>query len=278
MITLFDLVSERCSYTVTTSYSTSFSLASRLLSPNYRKGIYAIYGFVRVADEIVDSFFGYPQRELLSEFRRETNEAISRGISTNPILHNFARAVSEFKIQPELIDSFLQSMEWDLDRKTHDEGSYKRYIFGSAEAVGLMCLRVFSGGDDKFYQSNVESAKALGAAFQKVNFLRDLKHDYEILGRTYFPKLAVEKFGLEEKRIIERDIEEDLEKAIAGIRGLPRGAKLGVYVAYVYYSALFSKLKEVPPEKLRARRIRVSDSHKILLLVRSWIRCYSGAI
>lgn len=278
MITLFDLVSERCSYTITSSYSTSFSLASRLLSPTFRRGIYAIYGFVRIADEIVDSFFGYPQRELLDEFRNDTYEAISRGISTNPILHNFSRAVSEFQIERDLIESFLQSMQWDLVQRTHDDLSYRRYIFGSAEAVGLMCLRVFSRGDSKFYDEHYESAKALGSAFQKVNFLRDLKHDYEVLGRTYFPEVSLERFGLEEKRIIEEDIERDFTRALEGIRRLPPGAKLGVYVAYVYYNTLFSKLKATPPESLRQKRVRVSDLQKLYLLARSSIRCFSGAL
>jgi len=278
VITLFDLVSERCSYAITSSYSTSFSLASRLLSPTFRRGIYAIYGFVRIADEIVDSFFGYPQRQLLEEFKKDTYEAISRGISTNPILHNFSRAVNEFQIERELIESFLQSMEWDLVRRTHDDLSYKKYIFGSAEAVGLMCLRVFSGGDTKFYDEHYESAKALGSAFQKVNFLRDLKHDYEVLGRTYFPQVSLERFGPHEKKIIEEDIEQDFTHALEGIRELPTGAKLGVYVAYVYYSTLFSKLKATPAESLRQKRVRVSDLQKLFLLARSWVRCYSGAI
>jgi phytoene/squalene synthetase len=234
--------------------------------------VYGIYGFVRIADEIVDSFHGYDKETLLKEFRESTTQAIERGISLNPILHSFQHAVHTYHIEWELIDTFLKSMEMDLAQTQHDAQSYSQYILGSAEVVGLMCLRVFVGGNHDLYHALKPSAMKLGAAFQKVNFLRDLKDDYHTLGRTYFPEVNFNRFSQADKDIIEADIEADFREAIAGIKRLPNSSRLGVYVAYVYYYKLFLKIKNTPAEEVMEMRIRIPDSHKFLLLCQSFIR------
>lgn len=275
---IFDEVSARCSRDATRSYSTSFSTASLLLGRKVREGIYGVYGFVRVADEIVDTFHGGDQEVMLDEFRRETRRAIDRGLSLNPILHSFQAFVRQYGIEWELIEAFFRSMEADLRVRRHDETSYREYVYGSAEAVGLMCLRVFADGDDAYYRRHVAPARALGAAFQKVNFLRDLKHDYEELGRSYFPGVDPDHFSARQKEEIERDIEEDFRTALGGIPSLPASARVGVYLAYVYYHTLFRKLRRLPPDRLRAQRVRVPDSEKLLLLVSSYCRCRLGVV
>jgi phytoene synthase len=244
MKTLFDSVALNCSKLVTRSYSTSFSLGIYFLDKRFHNPIYGIYGFVRFADEIVDTFHGYNKAQLLEQFKKDTYQAIETGISLNPILHSFQLVVNKYNIDRELIETFLKSMEMDLNLKECTRETYEEYILGSAEVVGLMCLKVFVEGDINQYNNLKQSAMYLGAAFQKVNFLRDLRADFQ-LGRTYFPSLNVEIFSLDEKVKIEKEIEEDFSRALIGIKQLPKGARKGVYLAYVYYRELFRKLKNV---------------------------------
>lgn len=269
---LFDKVSLASSKLVTRSYSTSFSLGIYCLNKSIHAPIYSIYGFVRLADEIVDSFHEFNKTELLSEFRNETYKAIERGISLNPILNSFQEVVRKYNIEMELVDCFLDSMEMDLRKQAHSAESYKNYILGSAEVVGLMCLRVFTNGNQDQYQRLKPAAMKLGSAFQKINFLRDIREDYKTLGRVYFPNVDMEHFTQHEKAEIERDIESDFRDALEGIRQLPMVCRFGVYVAYVYYYALFTKIKAIPGRRIMAERIRISNYHKLGLLAQSYFK------
>lgn len=269
---LFDNVSIRCSRLTTKAYSTSFSLGIRCLEKSLRDPIYAIYGFVRFADEIVDTFHGYNKADLLKRFSDETYTAIEERISLNPILNAFQSAVNEYKIDRELIDRFLKSMEMDLHRETYDEAAFKEYILGSAEVVGLMCLRVFCKGDQESYERLQPYAMSLGSAFQKINFLRDLNADYLGLGRVYFPGIEMQNFDDATKKLIEASIYKDFEHAYLGIKQLPRGARLGVYIAYVYYLALFKKIRNTPSHKVLEARIRIPNPHKAQLLAYSYFK------
>lgn len=275
---LFDKVSASCSKMVTRSYSTSFSLGIYFLDSKIHDAIYAIYGFVRLADEIVDSFHDYEKEILLSNFQRETFEAIQKGISLNPILNSFQSAVNRYNIEDELIVTFLQSMEMDLHSSFYDRNAYEKYILGSAEVVGLMCLRVFCDGDEACYRSLRSAAMRLGAAFQKVNFLRDLHQDYNELARSYFPGIDIRKFSSKQKREIEREIEEDFRVARQGILRLPKCARFGVYVAFVYYQALLKKIQHTSVETLLNHRLSVSNHQKLRLLLQSCIRYSLGSL
>ncbi|MCF8451430.1 MAG: phytoene/squalene synthase family protein [Taibaiella sp.] len=269
---LFDKVSAACSKLTTRAYSTSFSLGINCLSKTVHEPIYAIYGFVRFADEIVDSFHEYNKRELFDEFSAETWRAIERGISLNPILNSFQEVVNRHHIDHTLITCFLKSMEIDLNEQSHSGQTYDEYIVGSAEVVGLMCLKVFSAGDNALYHRLVPSARKLGAAFQKVNFLRDIKDDFEHLGRVYFPGVAFRSFTDADKKGIEQDIESDFKEAFEGIKQLPSNSRFGVYVAYMYYRTLFNKIRSVSPARIRQERVRISNHRKIGLLVTSYFR------
>jgi len=272
MMELFHEVSQMCSRNTTERYSTSFSSAIRLLHQDLRQPIYNIYGLVRFADEIVDTFHDHDKATLITEFRKETFDAIERGISLNPILHSFQLTVNQYKIDPVLIHAFFNSMEMDLHNKEYNSDGYNEYIYGSAEVVGLMCLYVFTNGDVKRYEELKPAARALGAAFQKVNFLRDLKADYNQLERTYFPGLDFRNFTADQKQQIEEDIQNDFDHAYAGIIHLPVKARFGVYVAYKYYLSLFRKIKRVQPAKIMHERIRIPDHHKMMILLRAGIR------
>jgi len=261
-----------CSSLITRRYSTSFSLGIRLFHPRFRPPIYGIYGFVRFADEIVDTFHGYPKADLLQRFREDTWRAIDERISLNPVLHSFQQVVHQYGIEPELIEAFLLSMEMDLSNATYDSEGYDAYIYGSAEVVGLMCLRVFCEGNDAQYQSLREPARRLGAAFQKINFLRDIKSDYDERGRVYFPGVDFRQFRNEDKSDIEADIKADFDAALEGIRHLPKGARFGVYLAYKYYTQLFAKIKSAPAQRVAQERFRVSDKRKVYLLFSSAVR------
>lgn len=269
---LFDTVSLACSKMTTTSYSSSFSIGIYCLQKQLRAPIYSIYGFVRFADEIVDTFHDYNKQELFNEFREDTWKAIDRKISLNPILNSFQHVVHSFGIERELIECFLESMETDLSEKAHDRCTYDTYILGSAEVVGLMCLRVFTNNDDALYQKLKPSAMKLGAAFQKVNFLRDVKADYEQLGRVYFPGVNFEAFSEKEKMEIEREINNDFQIAYEGIKALPSEARFGIYVAYVYYRTLFNKISAIPSARILMERVRISNRKKMRLLVASYLR------
>lgn len=270
---LFDNLSAEVSKSTTQAYSTSFSLGIYFLHGRLRKAIYAIYGFVRVADEIVDSMEGYDQEYLLSQFRIDTYEAIEHRISVNPILNSFQQAVHDYNIDHGLIETFLKSMEMDLNKISYTPEKYKEYILGSAEVVGLMCLYVFTEGNMKLYHELEYYAMKLGAAFQKVNFLRDLKQDYQILGRSYFPNVDLANFSAKEKREIEEEIEEDFVMALHGIKRLPASSKGGVYLAYVYYRSLFNKIKKLPVQRVMKERIRINNGKKLQLMLNSLLEC-----
>ena len=269
---LFDIVSIKCSRLTTESYSTSFSIGIRCLGKELRDPVYSIYGFVRFADEIVDTFHDYDKKELLKRFKRDTYLAIEERISLNPILNSFQAAVNQFAIEKELVDLFLESMEMDLEKKQYDSEGLKQYILGSAEAVGLMCLRVFCNGNDASFEKLKPYAMSLGSAFQKVNFLRDLNADFSLMGRMYFPGIELDRFDDHNKRIIEESIESDFRNGYVGIRQLPRSSRLGVYVAYVYYLDLFKKIKNTSSEKILQSRIRIHTRHKAKLLAYSLFR------
>jgi 15-cis-phytoene synthase len=272
MKALFDTVSKNASKMVTRKYSTSFSLGIQFLHKDFHEPIYGIYGFVRFADEIVDSFHDYNKKELLDEFKRDTYLSIERGISLNPILNSFQKVVNEYRIEKELIDTFLRSMEMDLEKKEYTEESYKDYILGSAEVVGLMCLRVFTEGNKKVYDDLKPYAMALGSAFQKINFLRDLNADYLGMGRVYFPEVNISELNEITKTEIELDIDADFEMGLKGIKMLPKKARLGVYVAYIYYISLFKKIKRLKAKHVLKERIRIPNSQKIALFATSYIR------
>ena len=272
MIQLYHQTSFIISKKITNAYSTSFSLGIRAFAPEYRDAIYAIYSYVRLADEIVDSFHGYDKEILLSKFREDTYDAIKSGISTNPVIHTFQRIVYEYNIDIELINSFLDSMERDLTNSSYGRKDYDDYIYGSAEVVGLMCLKVFVKGDNEKYNLLKFNAKKLGSAFQKVNFLRDIKSDIEERNRIYLPDVHnntnITDFI---KQKLEIEIEEDFKDALKGIKKLPIGVKLGVYSAYMYYYMLFNKIRTVNVDELLKRRIRISNFHKLILLMKSII-------
>jgi 15-cis-phytoene synthase len=244
----------------------------RLFSPEMRGPIYAIYGFVRWADEIVDTFHDYPKATLLDRFQADTYQAIEEGISLNPILESFQQVVREYQIERELIDAFLHSMRLDLENAVYDQEGYVEYIYGSAEVVGLMCLRVFCKGNPDEFDRLKEDAKRLGAAFQKINFLRDIKSDFDDRGRVYFPDVDFVRFGDREKELIEADIQADFDAGLRGIKQLPKGARLGVYVAYKYYTQLFKKIQAVHAAQVAEKRIRVSDKRKMYVLFSSAVR------
>ena len=268
MKNIFDEVSLKCSEITTKYYSTSFSLGIRLLDKKIHSPIYSIYGFVRFADEIVDSFHEFDKAKLLNEFKENTKQAIENKISLNPILNSFQEVVNKYNIEWEHIQDFLSSMESDLNQKKHDENSYKQYIKGSAEAVGLMCLRVFCNNNNKLYNELEKYAIYLGSVFQKVNFIRDISADYNELKRVYFPQLNINEFNEEEKNKIEDDIEKEFNLALIGIKQLPKSAKKGVFLAYSYYYSLFKKIKSTPADKIMTKRIRIPNFTKFLILTK----------
>jgi 15-cis-phytoene synthase len=272
MKSTYDSLSATVSKKITRAYSTSFSLGIYFLNRKLHEPIYNIYGFVRLADEIVDSFHGYKQAELFEQFKLDLDYALREKISLNPVLQSFQETVHKYNIDRELIDTFMRSMEMDLLKTVHNEQSYQEYILGSAEVVGLMCLRVFTNGDDAEYNKLKPAAMKLGAAFQKVNFLRDLKQDYAHLGRTYFPGVDFNQFDLQQKKNIEAEIESDFDAALKGIKMLPRGARLGVFIAYVYYRSLNNKIKSHSPENIMNSRIRIPNMQKAGLLLQSVVR------
>jgi phytoene synthase len=269
---LYDKVSIKCSRITTRSYSTSFSLGIRCLGKELRDPIYSIYGFVRFADEIVDTFHAYNKKQLLEKFKEDTYRAIEEKISTNPILHSFQLTANHYNIDRALIESFLKSMEMDLNRKSYSDEDFKEYILGSAEVVGLMCLKVFCNGNHDLYRTLEPKAKSLGSAFQKINFLRDLKADYIGMGRSYFPDIDLNHFNDETKKVIEESIARDFHDGYEGIVNLPRSSRFGVYVAYVYYLALFKKIKNTPCDQVLQSRIRIRSRHKARLLAYSYFK------
>jgi phytoene/squalene synthetase len=272
MLSLFNELSQQCSKATTEKYSTSFSSAIKLLHPDLRTSIFNIYGFVRFADEIVDTFHEHNKEELLSEFKKETYVAIERKISLNPILNSFQITVNEFAIDKELIEAFFISMEMDLNKAHYDRKGYEKYIYGSAEVVGLMCLCIFCEGNKAAYENLRSSAQSLGAAFQKVNFLRDVKADHEQLGRTYFPEVDFANFTKQMKADIEVDIAEDFAKAYKGVLQLPIKARFGVYVAYKYYLSLFKKIKKTKPSNILVQRIRIPNYGKAFIVAKAGLR------
>ncbi|GAC1442354.1 MAG: phytoene/squalene synthase family protein [Sediminibacterium sp.] len=272
MMNLFHEVSHDCSRITTEKYSTSFSAAIKLLHKDLRAPVYNIYGFVRFADEIVDTFHEHDKSSLLEAFKKDTYDALDNGISLNPILHSFQRTVLQYRIDRSLIDAFLQSMEMDLYRQQYDKKGYDNYIYGSAEVVGLMCLQVFCEGNSSLYAKLKPYARNLGAAFQKINFLRDLKADYEGMGRMYFPDCDLRNFKPADKSIIEADIQQDLCLAYEGILQLPLKARFGVYVAYKYYFSLFKEIKKRRPQSILKERIRIPDYQKMFILAKAGIR------
>ena len=269
---LFDNLSLQVSKMTTRAYSTSFSLGIYCLSNSLRDSVYSIYGFVRLADEIVDSFEGFDKKLLLAKFKTETYEAIENRISLNPILNSFQHAVHQYSIGLDLVETFLQSMEMDLEKVDYTAEKYQQYILGSAEVVGLMCLHVFTGGNLNQFNELKPYAMKLGAAFQKVNFLRDMKDDYQVLGRTYFPDVDISEFTLAAKEQIEQDIENDFRIALKGIKLLPSTSRGGVYLAYVYYKALFNKIKKLPPKKVLSERIRINNGKKLGIMVNCMVQ------
>lgn len=262
----------QCSELITKNYSTSFSLGIRVFDKEFRNPIYGIYGFVRFADEIVDTFHDFDKKLLLDRFRSETYQAIDEKISLNPILNSFQSTVNKYSVDRSLIDQFLHSMEMDLNKKKHDQHSFEEYVLGSAEVVGLMCLKVFCKGDKGMYEKLKPMAMKLGAAFQKINFLRDLNADYISMGRSYFPGIDLKAFDDACKREIESQIEADFHQGYLGIKQLPKGAKFGVYIAYLYYQALFKKIKNIPSEFVMKERIRIRNRQKFSILFFSYVK------
>jgi len=271
-IELYNTLSKHCSKKTTQLYSTSFASAVKLLHRDLQQPIHNIYGFVRLADEIVDTFHAHDKQYLLSEFRQSTQDAVQRKISLNPILNSFQQTVHQYQIEQDLIDAFLHSMELDLNKTYYDNSGYAEYIYGSAEVVGLMCLKVFCEGKHAEYEKLKPYAKHLGAAFQKVNFLRDIKADAEDLGRMYFPGCDFNQFGHSDKQAIETDIQNDFDYAFKGIVQLPLKARLGVYVAYKYYVALFRKIKRLQPKAILETRVRIADHNKFFIVAKAGLR------
>lgn len=270
---IFDSISKDLSKVVTEKYSTSFSIATKLIDNSIRQDIYNVYGFVRIADEIVDSFHQYPKKEILDSLEEEVYIAINRKISINPILNSFQKTVNKYKIDIKLIEAFLRSMRWDLNKKSYsNKNDYEEYIYGSADSVGLMCLKIFVKGDDILYKDLKKYAMALGSAFQKVNFLRDINTDFETLNRTYFPGVDVNKFDEKSKKNIIEEIEDDFNIALKGIILLPNEARFGVYTAYNYYMKLLEKLKKTPSLKIKEARIRVPNYQKAYILINCYLK------
>ncbi|SFN59511.1 Phytoene/squalene synthetase [Algoriella xinjiangensis] len=269
---LFDELSYAVSKITTQKYSTSFSLGILALSPSIRTAIYAIYGYVRLADEIVDSFHGYDKENLLNRLKEETEDALKEGISLNPILNSFQQTVLQYKIDKTLIHKFLHSMEMDLHQIDYNSDLYKEYIFGSAEVVGLMCLQVFTNGNMEKYEKLKPYAMKLGSAFQKINFLRDLKDDYKVLGRTYFPNINMGVFDNDVKKQIEKEIELEFKEALIGIKKLPNSSMFGVYLAYKYYLSLFQKIKRKSSNDILTNRVRIPNSEKAFVALKSYVR------
>jgi phytoene/squalene synthetase len=269
---LFDEVSYKCSKITTKTYSTSFSFGILALHKSIRKPIYNIYGFVRFADEIVDSFHDYDKSILFNKFKADAFLSIDDKISLNPILNSFQETVNAYSIDLSLINNFLDSMEMDLIKKSYNKENYNDYIHGSAEVVGLMCLKVFLNGDEHLYNKLKPSAMSLGSAFQKINFLRDANVDYSLLGRSYFPDVQMNSFSQEDKLKIEKDIEKDFKDALVGIKMLPRFSRGGVYLSYLYYYHLFRKIKSLPSSKVLEERIRISNIEKIFLMFKSILK------
>lgn len=271
MFSLYEKTTFGCSKLITEQYSTSFTLGIKTLDRKFHDPVFAIYGFVRFADEIVDTFHDFNKKKLLERFKHDTYQAIEEGISLNPVLHSFQKVVRHYGIDLSLIESFLYSMEMDLNNTAYDPKEYNEYIFGSAEVVGLMCLKVFCEGDEKLYDQLQADARSLGAAFQKVNFLRDIQSDFVERGRVYFPGINFNDFSIDAKKAIEEDIQKDFNLAYRGITGLPAGAKRGVHLAYLYYLKLFKKIQNTSANKIQSTRIRVSDSVKFTLLARTLV-------
>lgn len=269
---IFDKLSAECSKITTKRYSTSFSLGIYFLHKKLRDPIYAIYGFVRFADEIVDSFHAYDKKYLLEKFKSDCFESIEHGISLNPVLNSFQQVVNTYHIDHELIHQFLRSMEMDLEPAIYSQEKYESYILGSAEVVGLMCLSVFTDGDREYYERLKPFAMKLGSTFQKVNFLRDVKADYVSLNRNYFPGVDLGNFSDSQKSVIEEEIEEEFRQALIGIKLLPISSRAGVYLSYIYYKELFNKIKNVSANQIMDKRIRISNGHKIGLMFDSMIR------
>lgn len=272
MLQIFHTTSENCSRIVTENYSTSFSSAIGLLHKDLRAPIFNIYGFVRFADEIVDTFHGHDKALLMKEFKQQTWDAIERGISLNPILNSFQRTVNEYDIDYDLISAFFYSMELDLSKGKYDKEGYNEYVYGSAEVVGLMCLCIFCEGDKQRYAELESSARSLGAAFQKVNFLRDIRFDFHDLSRVYFPGCDFNNFTARQKEEIEEDINNDFQDAYQGILKLPLKAKFGVYVAFKYYRSLFDKIRRMKPYRIFESRIRIPNYHKAMIIFRAGIK------
>lgn len=269
---LFDDLSYNVSRSTTRKYSTSFSLGILALAPEIRRAVYAVYAYVRLADEIVDSFHGYDKTQLLRRFRIETDTALEEKISLNPILNAFQHTVHKYEIERELIDQFLYSMQMDLHSQEYDRQLYEQYIHGSAEVVGLMCLQIFTNGDRREYSRLKPYAMKLGSAFQKVNFLRDMQQDYVGLGRSYFPNVDMDDFGEVAKRQIEREIQQEFDEALIGIRMLPKTSRFGVYLAFKYYLSLFGKIRAMQPKSVLSRRVRIHNGHKAMVMVKSYVR------
>jgi phytoene synthase len=267
---LYDEACFECSKLITTKYSTSFSKGIKAFSKQFRYPVYAIYGFVRYADEIVDTFHDHNKTQLINDFKQDTFKAISQKISLNPVLHSFQLVVNQYGIDSQLIEEFLRSMEMDLDHKVYTDADYQMYIHGSAGVIGLMCLQVFCEGDNDLYKRLEPMALSLGSAFQKINFLRDIKADHEDRGRTYFPGINFTNFTQQDKQAIEADIQQDFDKGLKGIKLLPRGVKLGVYTAYSYYLQLFKKIQQMPVNEILSHRVRISNASKAVL--------YAGAL
>jgi len=278
MIELYDETCLECSKLITQKYSTSFSLGIRAFDQRFHYPIYAIYGFVRYADEIVDTFHEHDKARLIAEFRKETQVAIAQKISLNPVLHAFQLVVNQYNIDYDLIDAFLKSMEMDLDKVEYDQQGYEEYIYGSAEVIGLMCLKVFCDGNSAVYEPLVAYARKLGSAFQKINFLRDIRSDFEERGRVYFPGVDFNTFSEQDKKAIEEDIQADFEEGLKGIRLLPNGCRKGVYIAYVYYFELFKKIKKSSAREVTQKRIRVSDPQKMWLMAQALVKNSWGKI
>lgn len=278
MIELYDETCLECSKLITQKYSTSFSMGIRAFHKRFHYPIYAIYGFVRYADEIVDTFHHHDKAQLIADFRKETDVAIAQKISLNPVLHAFQLVVNKYHINHDLIDAFLNSMEMDLDKVEYDREAYEKYIYGSAEVIGLMCLKIFCESHTALYDSLVPFARSLGSAFQKINFLRDIRSDYEERGRTYFPQVDFTRFSESDKQAIEDDIQIDFDKGLKGIRLLPDGCRQGVYIAYVYYLELFKKIRATSAATISQKRIRVSDQRKIWLMAQAMVKNKWGSI
>lgn len=272
MKSLYDSVSYDLSKHLTKSYSTSFSLGIRFLGKELRNPIYAIYGFVRLADEIVDTFHDYDKEKLFDRFKESLDMALEDRISVNPLLNSFQEVVHKYHIERELIDAFLYSMEMDLDKKDYDRQDFDKYVLGSAEVVGLMCLHVFVNGDDEEYKKLKPMGMKLGAAYQKINFLRDLAADFDHMGRTYFPGVDLKNFTEEDKARIEEEIDADFMEGLNGIKLLPPSSRLGVYLSFVYYYKLFRKIRGLPAREVRKRRVRISDLRKYFLLLNTYLK------